>query len=273
MQNLIIFLTRHRVLLAFVLLEILCLHLIIKYNQHQNEIFIHSGSLISGWLYDKSQSVQDYLSLQKLADSLSNDNARLRTLLDRYQFDYQLQKDTVVDTIYRQEYSYIPAKVVNNEVVFWNNKFTVNRGTRHGVKPGMGVITNNGIVGVISQSTQNFSQAISLLNKSLRISATHKKSDQFGTLSWSGENLGQISLKDLPKYAKVNKGDTIVSNKHSAIFPDGIPIGVIDTFWVEKGTNFYHIEVNLFVDFGSLNRVYIVNYLQKEERDLLNERK
>jgi rod shape-determining protein MreC len=266
MENLIIFLTRYRVILVFILLELFCLNLVIRYNKNQQEIFVNSAQLFSGWMFEKSQIVGDYFQLQSLADSLANDNARLRTLLDKYSFDFNLKRDTILDSVYRQEYQYIPAKVVNNLITLWDNTLTLNRGSNHGIRPGMGVISDKGIVGIIQTVSPHFSQAISLLNSNIRVSASHQNSGQFGTLYWDGRNSRKISLKDVPKYAKVAVKDTIITNRYSAIFPEGIGIGTIDTFWVERGTNFYYIEIGLFQDFSKLNSVYVVDYLYKEEQ-------
>jgi rod shape-determining protein MreC len=269
MQNLIIFLSRHRVELVFILLEILSLILIVRFNKNQQSIFINSSNLFTGWIFEKTQSAEDFLRLKDLADSLAVENARLRTQLDKYQYDYQLTKDSIQDSLYLQEYTYIPAKVIDNSIANWDNTLTLNRGSLHGIKPGMGIISDRGIVGIVQQVSPRFAQAISLLNSRVRISASHKTSGQFGTLYWNGLDPRSISLRDVPKYAPIMEGDTIITNRYSAIFPNGVPVGVIDTFWVESGTNFYYISIDLFESFGKLDRVYVVDYLFKEEQTSL----
>lgn len=269
MQNLILFITRNRVIIVFLLLEILCLHLIVSFNKNQRDIFINSSNLFTGWFYEKGNDVREFVSLKDLADSLATENARLRTQLDKYTFDTYYPSDTIKDTMYLQEYSYLPAKIINNSITNWDNKITLNKGSIDGIKTGMGIISNRGIVGIVQRTSKHFSQGISLLNSGIRISATHKNSGQFGTLYWDGRDSKYLSLKDVPKYAKVAVGDSIISNRYSAIFPEGLPIGVIDTFWVESGTNFYHIELELSINFSKLDRVYVVDYLFKQEQESL----
>jgi rod shape-determining protein MreC len=269
MQNLIIFITRNRVIIVFLLLEIICLHLIVRFNKNQRDIFINSSNLFTGWVYEKGNNVREFIHLKDLVDSLATENARLRTQLDKYTFDNYQPSDTIKDNIYLQEYRYLPAKVINNSITYWDNKITLNKGSVDGIKPGMGIISNKGIVGIVQRTSKHFSQGMSLLNSNLRISATHKNSGQFGTLYWDGRDSKSLSLKDVPKYAKVVVGDSILSNRYSAIFPEGLPIGIIDTFWVESGTNFYHIELELLIDFSVLDRVYVVDYLFKQEQESL----
>ncbi len=269
MQNLILFITRSRVIIVFLLLEIFCLHLIVNYNKNQRDIFINSSNLFAGWIYDKGNNIREFVRLKDLADSLATENARLRTQLDKFTFDTYQQSDTIKDSIYLQEYSYLTAKVINNSITYWDNKITLNKGSNDGIKSGMGIISNNGIVGIVQRTSKHFSQGISLLNSGIRISATHKNSGQFGTLYWDGRDSKSLSLKDVPKYAKVAVGDSIISNRYSALFPEGLPIGIIDTFWVESGTNFYHIELELLINFSKLDRVYVVDYLFKQEQESL----
>jgi len=266
MQNLLIFLSRNGVLLLFILLELICLQIIVRYNKSQREIFLNSSSILSGWVYNNTDKVLSFWNLQKEVDSLSIENARMRTMLDKALYEFDLRKDTIFDSIYRQEYRYIPARVINNSVNLPDNKLTINKGRKDGVQPGMGLITGQGIIGIIVNTSNHFAQALSLLNSQIRVSATHKNSGQFGTLMWENSNISKISLKDVPKFANVNHGDTIITNRYSTIFPEGIPIGIIDTFWIESGTSFYHIEIDLFVNFGNLKQVYVVDYLFKEEQ-------
>jgi rod shape-determining protein MreC len=266
MQNLIIFLSRHRVVLLFILLEIIAVNLIIQYNKNQQAIFINSSNLLTGWIFEQSQQVEDFFYLKELSDSLAIENARLRTQLDKFMYEFNQVKDSIQDTVYRQEFTYVPAKVVKNSLVFWDNTLTINKGSLDGIKPGMGIMTEKGIIGIVQKVSDHFASAISLLHSRVRISASHKPSGQFGTLFWKGTDPQHISVRDLPKYAPITKGDTMVTNNYSAIFPSGIPIGVIDTFWVERGTNYYFIQVDLFEDFGRLDRVYVVDYLFKDER-------
>ena len=65
-----------------------------------------------------------------------------------------------------------------------------------------------------------------------------------------------------------NKGDTIITNSHSIVFPEGISIGTITSF--KKDTEgYYNVEVTFFEDFNQLNFVYIINSTETEEQQNL----
>lgn len=266
MQNLLQLFARYGSFIVFVLLEVICLYLIVNYNKQQREIFLNSSSILTGWITDKTDQVTRFWNLSQISDSLAMDNARLRTLLDKATYENLPLTDKIIDTIYQQEYEYTPARVVGNSIILWDNHLTINKGTKHGVRKGMGLITERGVVGIVSNVTENFAQCVSILNGKVRISATHKKSGQFGTLLWRGEDPRKITLKDVPKYAEIERGDSIVTNRFSSIFPDGISVGTIDTFWVERGTNFYNIELSLTEDISKIRYVYVVNYLLKNQQ-------
>jgi len=266
MQNLLQLIIRYGVFLVFLLLEIICLRLVVSYNKSQKEIYLNSSKLLSAWVYQKTDKVVSYINISAKADSLAIENARLRTALDKAKYERLGSIDSIFDSENQQEYTYLPAKVINNSVQLWDNKLTLNRGSSHGVNRGMGIINDKGIVGIINNTSTNFSQALSLLHSQLRISATHKKSGHFGTLVWTENDPQFITLRDIHISAEVAIGDTIVTNRYSSVFPNGLLVGTIDDFVVERGTKIYKIKVKISQNLSKLDYVYIVNYLNKEEQ-------
>lgn len=266
MQNLLQLIVKHGVFLLFLFLEIFCLILIVNYNKSQNAIFVNSSNLFSGWALSKTDRIVKYINISEIADSLAMENARLRTALDKALYEPLIKGDTIVDSVYQQEYSFIPARVINNSVQLWDNKITLNRGSKHGIGKGMGIINDRGIVGIINNTTENYSQALSILHSQLRISATHQKSGRFGTLVWTDIDPYHILLKDVHMSANISVGDTIVTNRYSTVFPNNIMVGTIEEFEIERGTKIYRIVVKLNQNMSQLDYVYIIDYLNKEEQ-------
>ena len=60
----------------------------------------------------------------------------------------------------------------------------INKGETNGIKKDMSVISSNGIVGIINQTSKNFSSVISILSRDIKINAKLKDSNIFGTLEW-----------------------------------------------------------------------------------------
>ena len=138
------------------------------------------------------------------------------------------------------------------------------------MKPGMAVVSSDGVVGVIFNVSRHYATVISLLNTRLNISAKFKKNDYFGALQWDGKSYQKAILNEIPHHVEINVGDSIITSGYSTIFPEGIQIGTVQDF-VVKGGNFYEISVILSTDFKKLRFVNVISNLKKKDQlDLEN---
>ena len=197
---------------------------------------------------------------------MAKENARLYEKLDNAKYVNIFWRDSVKLEDFRQKYTYITASVINNSVNRHNNYFTLNKGSNHAIKPRMGVFGSSGVIGIIKNVSPNFSQGLSILHKQSRISAAVRRNNYYGSLVWEGSNPKIINLNDIPKHADLVRGDTIQTSGYSSIFPRGLMIGKIDTFWLEDGSNFYDIEVELTNDMARVYKAYIIENLMEEEQ-------
>jgi rod shape-determining protein MreC len=133
----------------------------------------------------------------------------------------------------------------------------------------MGVTNPLGIVGIIEKSSAHYSTVQSILNVRSRINAKIASSEYFGSLIWDGNDPTIVQLIDIPNVAQIQKGDRIVTGGMSSIFPEGIPIGSVSSFELNKAQSDYIINVKLFNDLRALRTTYvIVNKDQKEVQQL-----
>lgn len=197
------------------------------------------------------------------------ENAKLRSQLLTSYYQNNLTVNHINDTIYKQQYEYIPAGVVNNSVTKRNNYITLNRGSNHGITPQMGVISESGIVGIVMSVSPNYSTVLSLLNNNCKISAKVKKNGAFGSLVWDGDDPSIARLLDVNKHVPVATNDLVITSNYSTIFPEGIPIGKIYAHSLDAGDNFHTIKVELFTDFSTVSTVYVIRNLFKEEQQQL----
>jgi rod shape-determining protein MreC len=271
------FLLRYGNLILFLFLEGIALYMVGNYNTKQNAIYQSSANLVSGVIYENFSSVRKFLSMQEIADSLARENAELRTQLEASKYAVQPQTgnvklpldtstvrpDTAQQKDVMQQFNYIAAEVVKNSIAMDDNYLTINRGSLHGVQPDMGVITSDGIVGIVRNVTPHFAQVMSLLNSKTKISAMIKRNRYFGSLRWrvEGRNPKQMMLTEVPKHADVVRGDTIITSGFSEVFPGELRVGVVSDFRIENGTNFYTMDVNLWTDMANVRYVYVVNNL------------
>jgi len=260
MQNLLLFLIRYGTFMTFLLLEAICIYLLVQNNDHQNEIFLYSSNLAAGSLYDKFHDVQEFVNLKEVNDSLASENARLKERL-------LAKPDSIFSALPQDSmpYQLIPAKVINNSISSRNNMLTLNKGSRHGVEKSMGVINEQGVIGVIKSVSKNYSTVISILNTDLKISAKIKRNNFFGTLSWSAIGVRTVQLEGIPKHSNINLGDTVATTSYSTIFPPDIPIGVVSDIKQPAGRSDFLLSVQLFPDLTNLSYTSVVRIKDKSE--------
>ena len=134
----------------------------------------------------------------------------------------------------------------------------------------MGVITQNGVVGIIHSISPNYSVAISLLHRKSALGIKLKKSNHNGIMKWEGLDYQLANITNYPNHIKISEGDTIITNSYSIVFPEGINIGRIKKI-KKDDEGYFNVQVQLFEDFNQLNFVYIIYSLESTERKKLED--
>ncbi|WP_299822449.1 rod shape-determining protein MreC [uncultured Pontibacter sp.] len=279
MRNLFAFIYRFRAFLIFVLLEVLCIFMIVRYNTYQGAAFFNSANKYVGEVLEFQSGITDYFRLTNVNSTLARENALLRQQVLQYRraalIDSTRTLDTtfvaVTDTLQQHPYILHAGRVINNSVRRTNNTLTLAIGTDDGVQPGMGVIASNGVVGRIKTVSRKYATATSLLHSQMLISAKIQKNNTFGTIKWTGGDYRTALLDYIPLHVKPAQGDTIVTSGYNTVFPEGIMIGTISSVAKEADKSFYTIRVKLSVDFAQLSYVYVVENTQQEEREELEQ--
>jgi rod shape-determining protein MreC len=265
MRSLFRFLIRNYFLMMFLALEAISMVLIVSMNNYQRVTFFNSSNNIVGSVYERFSNLDDYFSLGRTNARLSAENAALRRKLQALIKNQEKYPVNRPDTVDAPAYIFTSAKVISNSANKQFNYITLNKGSRQGIKPDMGIINDEGVVGVITNVSQNYATGLSLLNKRLSIPAKITKNNYFGALVWDGEHANTADLKEIPFHIIVNVGDTVVTSGYSNIFPEGIMIGTIQKYDVETGTNFYNIKVELSTNFKTLKYVEVVQNTKRAE--------
>ncbi len=265
MRSLFRFLLRNYFVMMFLALEGISLVLMVSFNTYQRVTFFNSSDHVIGGVYEKYSSIDDYFSLGLTNMRLAAENAALKKKLYRSQMLLENNPIVVPDTIEAPEYIFTAAKVISNSTNKSFNYITLNKGSRHGVKADMGIISSDGVVGVITNVSANYSTGLSLLNKRIQIPAKITTNNYFGSLVWDGEHYNSADLNEIPFHVIVNVGDTVVTSGYSNIFPEGIMIGTIKSYDVKSGTNFFNIKVELSTNFKTLKYVDVVQNTKRSE--------
>ena len=251
---------------VFLLLELVCFSLIVKNNTFHRGSVLSSSNRLVGNIYELNNGIAEYFKLKSINNELAVENAALRLLLHESKYISSNRQIHVTDSVSRQHYTYLPAKVINNSTDRRSNYLTINRGILQGVEPEMAVISSNGIVGIVKDVSKNFASVISVLHKNSSISAKLSGTEYIGSLVWDGVDPRVAQLVDIPNHVQLAEGMLIQTSGYSAMFPSGINIGTIRSFEVQPGNNFYSIEVNLITDMSSVSMVYVVNNLMRSEQ-------
>lgn len=260
MQRIINFILRNKNSLLYALLLLISLFLTIQNNAYHQARYFNSANWLTGTLYENASAIRAYFHLKEDMEQLREENIRLRTRLFNLPRPDTLDMDTS-----RLGYEVLAARVIKNSYALPDNYITLNRGRRDSVLQDMGVITSEGILGIVEKSSPGFASVQSILNSKSNINAKILHTDYFGSLTWDQKDYRVVQLEDIPPLVPLKVGDTIVTGAMSSIFPENIPIGTIARFDLDESQSFYRIDVRLFNDMTNLRQVYIIRNRNRGE--------
>lgn len=271
MYNLVKFILKYHFTILFVFIELLALFIVFQNNKYQKVKFLNASNFVTGTVYSAKTSVTDYFKLKEINQSLAEENAMLQQQIR--QINYMeiptLYNDTVfvMDTIIidtTRQFNFATAKVISNSLNKQFNTIFINKGSNDGFYKDMGVINQQGVVGVIRSVSANYATITPIINREFNVNAKIKDSGFFGNLTWDGVDPLYAQLYDIPNHVTPTIGDTIVTSGYSQIFKEGYVIGYIEKVNSVAGKSFINIDVHLAVEFGNLNYVYGVENPIKE---------
>lgn len=263
------FFLRHGAWFVFLLLAGVSLFMLLRGNPYRQAVFMTSAGRVTSGVYTAANTVTGYFYLRSINDDLQQrladlelENINLRRRLQRAD---ERMLDTIAPDPALEPYEFITARVINNSIIRPNNFITLDRGELDGIRPEMGVIDQNGIVGIVNVVGPHTSRIISMLNSDLRLSCKVKGSDAFGSLVWDGRSPRQAILEELPRHVDFSPGDTIITSGYSVVFPEGIPVGTVVEQLRDADDNFYSLRIDLLTDFAQLSTVRVIRNFLKDE--------
>lgn len=269
MRNLLNFIFRFHVAFLFLLLEVLGFFLLISYNNYHNIRAFSITNEVSGEFYGQVNEATSYLNLRDVNEQLSRENAALREMVRSSYLDTSSLFKPVFDTACVRVFEYLPAEVINGSVNKRNNYLIIDRGSSSGVKREMGVISPNGVAGVVVDVSPNYASVMSLLHGRSQVSTVIEKNGFFGLLKWDGSDPKYATLVDIPAHVDIAEGDTLLTRGASGVFPKNQLVGTIESWEINQSNRFYEIKVNLATDFRRLQHVHVVKNSKKQEIDTL----
>jgi rod shape-determining protein MreC len=272
MNNLLNFFVKHSAWFIFAIYVILSLVLLFKDNPYQQSVYLTSANSLSAAVYKAFNGVTSYFHLRDINESLQERNAALE--MELIELRNQMAEQTLMspDSLHQpalSQYTFVMAQVISNSIAQANNYITINRGYIDGIEPEMGVIDQNGVVGIVNVVGPHAARIISLLNPHMRLSCKLKSNNFYGSLVWDGKSPQLAVLEELPKHVQFHKGDTIVTSGYSAVFPEGIIVGTVEGLARGMSDSFVSLRIKLTTNFSQLSSVRVITNSMKEQIDAL----
>lgn len=273
MLNIFAFLRRYFTFITFVVLQAVSLWMLFNYNRFHRAAFLGVASELTGGINTQVDKLDDYFHqgeesrrVHRMNDSLMNllhgnfsvpDTGTLART-DTLRFD---------TTLAVRRYLWRDAKVVYNTVSSEQNYIQLNRGSNYGIRDEMAVLSSTGaVVGVVVNVSPNFSQVMSLLHIQSSVSAAHQRSGTLGKVEWDAKDPRFVLLKGISKSVEVKEGDSVVTSRYSYNFPPNYLIGTVSQITNDPATGFYLMKVRTAVNFSTLQQVFVVENLMREEQ-------
>lgn len=263
MNELFSFIVRHSKWLVFAFYAAISCSLLFNDDPYRRHVYMTSAGRLASEVYKGANNVTSYFDLREINGDLNRRNAELQGEIERLQAVIdRLNENAFTDTMVIDSgippFEFIVAHVIHNSVSRPYNYITLNKGSNEGIRPELGVIDQNGVVGIVSNTGPNSARVISLLNPNFRLSCKIKHTDYFGSLVWDGEHPDEALLEELPRHSVYAPGDTIVTSGYSAVFPANLPVGVVVDAETDRNQNFFTLRVKLLTDFTTLGTVQVI---------------
>ena len=275
MRNLLEFLAKYNHWFLFIALEVIGLILLFQYNSYQRSVWFSSANVVAGKVYEWDAKITSYFSLGTINEQLTQRNVYLeqqvKTLSEKLN---AATKDSIAAQLAATQalagFRLIPAKVITTSVDKQDNLITIDKGSADGIRKDMGVVSGNGVVGIVYLVSTHYSVIIPVLNSQSNISCTIKNRGYFGYLHWNGGYVHLAYVDDIPRHAHFKIGDYVTTSGYSSVFPEGVMVGQIKYVFNSPDGLSYRLKVKLATDFGNLRDVCVIdNTLLQERIDIL----
>lgn len=265
MRNLFEFLLKRSAWIVFLIYVVLCFVLLFNNNPYQRSRYLSSSNALVSGLNSATTSVTGYFGLRTENVDLLYQNGRLQNEVIELSRELnalrlQLDGDSLRRIAAPAAPDFIMAQVIRNSIAHTHNYITIDKGRADGICPEMGVVNQQGVVGIVSTVGEHASVLISVLNPKLRLSCKVKGYDYFGSLVWDGVSSDYALLEEVPSHIEFTPGDTIVTSGFSTAFPEGIAVGMVDKYVIYEYGRLATLRIRLFADIADLNHVRVLKF-------------
>ncbi len=266
LQKIIDFVLKFKDYITFVALVVISLSLISLNYTPQMGGFRTAVVGTIGWMQNMFSWIPNPVALKnenqalrELNLSLSSEVTRMRNALienDRLRQLADFRKNYKVN--------YIPCEVVGRITVEMRNYVTLNKGRSSGLREGMAVRNDAGLVGLVTSLSDHYSLVETILNRNVRIAGKDQRNGYGGVIVWDGSE--NFLMKNIPKSYDFQAGDIVITSDASSRYPEDIPVGQVVSSTEEAGDLFMKVVVRPMVNFSTLEQVFVLTELPDPER-------
>ena len=258
MQRLLAFIEHNVHLILFVVLQLVCGFLMFYLNPYQQAMFTHSAATITASTNQLTTNITSYLDLK-------NQNTKLQDqVADQFRnsplaaFHFLEDTLTISDSNRIALFDLVPVQVVYNTANKGDNVFVINKGSNHGIKRNMGVISSEGVAGVVLTTSARYSSVMSLLNLNLSLTPNINGIEYYIPIKWENKGANILHIKGINKLEEISVGDIVKTGSSTVLFPKGIDIGKVAKITTKPSSQYFDLELETATDFRKLNYAYVV---------------
>ena len=196
---------------------------------------------------------------------MRQENDRLREQVARLREENLQYREAIVASeryqrlaVYREarEVPMVPANVVQQDLSPWFQSIVIDQGSTAGIRPGMPVITDGGVVGVVTGTTPSHAQVLLVIDPQSRVDAFAQRTRARGSLK--GAAGGRVDFEFVLREADIEAGDLLLTSGLGAVYPKGLVVGYVKSVERKPYGLFQYATVEPAVDFSKLEEVFVI---------------
>jgi rod shape-determining protein MreC len=212
------------------------------------------------WVGGYFRSIEENQFLRDENILLSSEVARSREAL--YENERLRSMLAMMDTT---SFELLPAQIVGKDLTRQQNYLTLDVGANDGVREGMAVLDERGVIGRIVFVSSRYSRVMPYLNVDFRLPARVQEVRSEGVVRWEGNRFDHLLMEHVVKTDPVEPGHLVVTSGYSRTFPSGFPIGIVDSVAFRTGRNERYVYVRPLAPLDKVNFAFVLLELPDPE--------
>ncbi|WP_448903515.1 rod shape-determining protein MreC [Eubacterium sp.] len=224
---------------------------------------------IGKWFTNKADyfnSVKKLTKKNKELESQVNELTEENSLLAQNKYELERLRDLYqLDQDY-SSYEKIAANVIGKDSGNWFDIFTINKGSKDGIKKDMNVISGGGLVGIVTDVGKDYAKVRAIIDDESSVSVSFANTSDTGIVSGDLKLMddGVMNVTEVLKDAEVTEGDMVVTSKISDKFVPGILVGYVTNIKLDSSELTQSGQIIPVVDFKHIDEVLVITQLKDD---------